>query len=160
MLDLKETMNKIETVSTRQASVTDIELLVPLFDAYRVFYGKSSDTLAARTFLLERFQHNQSVLFLALQPNGTAVGFTQLYPSFSSVSAARSFILNDLYVAPEARRSKVGARLLEAAATYGRAVGAIRLSLSTAIDNETAQALYASQGWVRDTKFYAYSLPL
>jgi len=137
-----------------------MESLVPLFDAYRVFYGKASDVAVARSFLLERFQHNQSVLFLALQANGTAVGFTQLYPSFSSVSAARTFILNDLYVVPEARRSGVAIKLLEAAANHGRAVGAIRLSLSTAIDNDTAQALYVSQGWVRDTKFYAYSLPL
>ena len=153
-------MSQIETIQIRQASVADIALLVPLFDAYRVFYGKSSDFALARTFLLERFQHNQSVLFIALQSNGTAVGFTQLDPSFSSVSAARTFILNDLYVVPEARRSGVAAKLLEAAANYGRAVGAIRLSLSTAIDNETAQALYASQGLVRDTQFYVYNLPL
>jgi ribosomal protein S18 acetylase RimI-like enzyme len=153
-------MSQTESIQVRQASAADIELLVPLFDAYRVFYGKASDVAVARLFLLERFQHNQSVLFIALQPNGAAVGFTQLYPSFSSVSAARAFILNDLYVVPEARRSRVAVKLLEAAANYGRAVGAIRLSLSTAIDNDAAQALYVSQGWVRDIKFYAYSLPL
>ena len=153
-------MSKTESIQTRQACVADIALLVPLFDAYRVFYGKSSDVALARSFLLERFQHNQSVLFIALQTNGAAVGFTQLYPSFSSVSAARTFILNDLYVVPEARRSGVAVKLLEAAANYGRAVGAVRLSLSTAMDNETAQALYVSQGWVRDTKFYAFNLLL
>ena len=153
-------MNQTECIHTRQASVADIALLAPLFDAYRVFYGKSSDLAVARSFLLERFQHNQSVLFIALRSNGEALGFTQLYPSFSSVSVARTFILNDLYVVPEARRSGVAAKLLEAAANYGRTHGAIRLSLSTAIDNEMAQALYVSQGWVRDTKFYAYSLPL
>lgn len=153
-------MNQTASIQTRQASIADIALLVPLFDAYRVFYGKSSDVAVAHSFLLERFRHHQSVIFIALQTTGEAVGFTQLYPSFSSVSMARAFILNDLYVAPEVRRSGVAAKLLEAAADYGRAVGAIRLSLSTAIDNETAQALYVSQGWVRDTKFYAYSLPL
>lgn len=153
-------MSQIESFQIRQASVADIALLAPLFDAYLVFYGKPSDISVANAFLLERFQHNQSVLFIALQTNGTAVGFTQLYPSFSSASVARTFILNDLYVVPECRRSGVAATLLQAAANYGRAVGAIRLSLSTAIDNETAQALYLSEGWVRDTKFYAYSLPL
>lgn len=153
-------MTQLESIQTRQASVADIALLAPLFDAYRVFYGKPSDIGVAQAFLLERFQHNQSVLFIALQANGAAVGFTQLYPSFSSVSAARTFILNDLFVVPEARRSGVAGKLLGAAKNYGRAVGAIRLSLSTAIDNESAQALYESQGWVCDTKFYAYSLPL
>lgn len=153
-------MNQTASIQVRQASVADVALLVPLFDAYRVFYGQSSDVALARAFLLERFQHNQSVLFIALRTDGAAVGFTQLYPSFSSVSAARTFILNDLYVVPEARRSGVAVKLLDAAASYGRAVGAVRLSLSTAIDNEQAQALYVSRGWVRDTRFYAFNLPL
>jgi len=152
-------MNTIEC-HTRQASIADLDLLSPLFDAYRQFYGKPADLALARDFLLERFRHQQSVLFLALDDAGQALGFTQLYPSFSSVSAARTFILNDLYVAPSARRGGIAAQLLQAAADYGRALGAVRLSLSTAVDNETAQALYAAQGWVRDTKFQAYTLAL
>jgi GNAT superfamily N-acetyltransferase len=153
-------MSDSSNIQVRQASVADLEALVPLFDGYRQFYGKPSDIPLARAFLLERFEHNQSVIFIATQLNGSAVGFTQLYPSFSSVSAARIFILNDLFVAPDARRSGVGIKLLEAAAQFGRGVGAIRLSLSTATDNESAQALYVSQGWVRDTKFYTYNLTL
>jgi GNAT superfamily N-acetyltransferase len=153
-------MSDSSNIQVRQASISDLDALVPLFDGYRQFYGKPSDTALARSFLLERFQHNQSVIFIALRSNGTAVGFTQLYPSFSSVSAARTFILNDLFVATEARCHGVGIKLLEAAATFGRSVGAVRLSLSTATDNEKAQALYTSQGWIRDTKFYAYSLSL
>ena len=125
-----------------------------------MFYDERSDVPVARVFPLERLQHNQSVVFFALWKTGSAVGFTQLYPGFSSVSMARSFTLNDLYVVSGARRSKVGAKLLEAAAAYSRAEGAVRLSLSTAMDNEAAQALYASEGWVRDTKFCVYSLPL
>ena len=147
-------------IEVRQASVMDLEVLVPLFDGYRQFYGQPGDLTVARAFLLERFEHNQSVIFIATRRDGSAVGFTQLYPSFSSVSAARTFILNDLFVAPTARRCGVGIKLLEAAAQFGRAVGAVRLSLSTAIDNESAQALYVAQGWIRDTKFYAYSLSL
>jgi GNAT superfamily N-acetyltransferase len=153
-------VSNFSSIQVRQASVSDLETLAPLFDAYRQFYGKPSDAALARSFLLERFQHNQSVIFIATQPNGTAIGFTQLYPTFSSVSAARTFILNDLFVVPEARRSGVGSKLLEAAAQFGPSVGAVRLSLSTAMDNEMAQALYVSHGWVRDTQFYAYSLSL
>ena len=153
-------MSQMQSFHARQASVADIEALTALFDAYRVFYGKPSDLALARSFLLERFQHNQSVIFLALQSDGTAVGFTQLYPSFSSVSAARSFILNGLFVAPAVRRAGVAAELLAAAASYGRAVGAIRLALSTAISNESAQALYVSEGWVRDSDFHTYSFTL
>lgn len=153
-------MIPLDKHSIRQATVADLDRLAPLFDAYRQFYGKPADPALARDFLLERFRHNQSVLFLAVDGNGAGLGFTQLYPSFSSVSVARTFILNDLYVSPPARRSGVGAGLLQAAADYGRAVGASRLSLSTAVDNDFAQALYATQGWVRDTQFHAYTLAL
>src|SRR6266699_3356408 len=86
-------------------------LLLPLFDAYRQFYRKPSDPGLARRFLLERFQHNQSVVFLAMRRDGSAVGFTQLFPSFSSASAARILVLNDLFVLPETRRMRVGTRL-------------------------------------------------
>lgn len=153
-------MNKIKNTCIRQANITDIDLITPLFDAYRVFYGKPADPKKARNFILERFQHNESIIFIALQADEHAVGFTQLYPGFSSVQAARTFILNDLYVLPEVRRSGVALGLLEAAERYGRAAGAINLTLSTAIDNEAAQALYASQGWTRETGFYTYTLQL
>src|SRR5690554_7323702 len=69
------------------------------------------------------------MLFVA-EVEGRAVGFTQLYPTFSSVSMARTFVLNDLFVSPEARKSGVGRGLLSAAAHYAREVGAIRLSRS------------------------------
>ena len=75
-----------------------------------------------RRFLLERFQHNQSILFLAVRQNGSAVGFTQFFPSFSSVSDGRILILNDLFVEPDAHRMRVGSLLLSAAANFGRAV--------------------------------------
>src|SRR5579872_290200 len=110
----------------RQATVLDLDLLVPLFDAYRQFYRQPSEPERARRFLRERFEHNQSVIFLALD-GATAAGFTQLYPSFSSGAMARIFILNDLFVDPGARGSGVGSALLQAAAEYGRRVGALRL---------------------------------
>ncbi len=147
-------------VILRQATVFDLELIVPLFDAYRQFYRKPGDAELARRFLRERFEHNESIVFLALKEDGTAVGFTQLYRTFSSVSAAPILILNDLYVRPEGRREKTGSLLLEAAARYGRAVGAVRLTLSTEVTNSTAQALYEGEGWVRRDEFYTYDLAL
>ena len=143
----------------RQAVVRDLETLVPLFDAYRQFYRQTSDQAGAREFLRARFEHGQSVSFLAFV-DGVAVGFMQLYPSFSSASMARIFVLNDLFVSPEERRCGVGTALLSAAADYGRLVGAIRLSLSTELTNQTAQALYEGVGWQRDTVFCGYQLTL
>ena len=147
-------------VAVRQATVSDLDLLAPLFDAYRQFYRKPSDLGLARRFLLERFQHNQSIIFLAVRQDGSAVGFTQLFPSFSSVSATRILILNDLFVRPEARRARVGSMLLAAAASFGRAVGAVRLTLSTEVTNDVARALYETEGWTRQTDFYVYNMTL
>src|SRR6266849_2449617 len=151
-------MSEHHDFAVRQATIFDLDLLAPLFDAYRQFYRKPSDLVLARRFLLERFQHNQSIVFLAVRPDGSAVGFTQLFPSFSSASAARILILNDLFVGPEARRMRVGSLLLSAAASFGRAVGAVRLTLSTEVTNEAAQALYEAEGWTRQTDFYVYNL--
>ena len=147
------------THTVRQATVDDVEQLVPLFDAYRQFYGRTSDAAAARTFLLARFANRESTLFIAHEGD-TAIGFAHLYPSFSSVSLARIFILNDLFVQEQARRTRVASSLLSAAATFAVSLGAVRLSLSTALTNDAAHALYRSAGWNRDQQFSVYHLAL
>jgi GNAT superfamily N-acetyltransferase len=147
-------------ITVRQATIGDLDLIAPLFDAYRQFYRKSPDLELARQFLLERFQHNEAVIFLALDEAGTAVGFVQLFPSFSSGAAASILVLNDLFIVPAARRTGVGKLLMQAAADYGKAVGAVRMTLSTEVTNTTAQALYEAEGWKRQTDFYVYNLAL
>ena len=147
------------THTVRQATVDDVEQLVPLFDAYRQFYGRTSDAAAARAFLLARCANKESTLFIAYKGD-TAIGFAQLYPSFSSVSLARIFILNDLFVQEQARRTRVASSLLSAAATFAVSLGAVRLSLSTALTNDAAHALYRSAGWNRDQQFSVYHLAL
>jgi len=143
------------TLTVRQAALDDLEALVPLFDGYRQFYGRASDPSAAREFLLARFNHGQSALFIA-HVDDMPVGFTQLYPSFSSVSLARVFVLNDLFVQEDRRRKGVASKLISAATEFARALGAVRLTLSTAIANTTAQSVYQSAGWKRDEQFYVY----
>lgn len=133
---------------------------MPLFDGYRQFYKQPSDLVVARDFLRDRFEHQQSVIFIAESAGGAGLGFTQLFPSFSSVSAARIFVLNDLYVSDEARRLGVGAALLSAAADYARSIDAVYLMLSTAVDNTAAQALYEREGWRRDEEYLTYNLKL
>ena len=149
----------MSAIHVRQAVLADLDAVADLFDHYRQFYGQASDLAAARAFLKARFEHGESTIFLA-ESEGQALGFTQLYPSFSSVSMARVFVLNDLYVIPTARRLGVGQSLLNAAAVHAKQLGAVRLSLTTAVDNQSAQALYESQGWGRDQKFYTYHLAL
>lgn len=147
-------------ITVRRAQLADVATVAPLFDAYRQFYGKPSDPELAARFLTERIANGESVVYVAETRDGQAVGFTQLYPSFSSVSAGRIYIVNDLFVAPAARRANVGRALLHAAGEFARGKGALRLSLSTARSNEQAQALYESEGWARDEQYYHYSLAL
>lgn len=149
----------MQTLNVRQATLADLPALAVLFDAYRQFYGRSPDLAGARAFLLERFNHGESVLFIAHQGEA-AVGFTQLYPSFSSVSMARVFVLNDLFVQAQARKAGVASSLLAAAADYAKAFGAVRLTLTTNIDNTVAQSVYAAQGYKRDQEFFVYHLAL
>ncbi|HEX7917505.1 GNAT family N-acetyltransferase [Rudaea sp.] len=144
----------------RQASIHDLDMVAPLFDAYRRFYAQPGDLDRARGFLRERFAHHESVILLASDADGSALGFTQLYPVFSSVRCVRAYLLNDLFVAPAARKHGVGAQLLTAAATFARANGAASMSLSTATDNAAAQHLYEALGWKRETGFLEYHLPL
>jgi GNAT superfamily N-acetyltransferase len=144
-------------VRTRRASVADLDVLAPLFDGYRSFYRQPSDLALARSFLEERLSRRDSIVFLA-ESDGKAIGFTQLYPSFSSIRARRIYVLNDLFVRPDARRHGAAQALLDQAAVFAREEGAARLTLSTAIDNFPAQARYAKSGWQRDEAFYVYNL--
>ena len=145
--------------TVRQATIYDLDQLVPLFDSYRQFYGRESDRRAAREFLLARFHNKESTVFIAHE-NEKAIGFTQLYPSFSSISLARIYILNDLFVHEQARRKGVASALMSAAVQFATASGADRLALSTAITNAAAQALYHSAGWKRDDQFLVYDFEI
>lgn len=139
-----------------QASLFNLEQLIPLFDDYRVFYKQDSNLQAARKFLNERFKNNDSVIFLAMASDGTGLGFTQLYPSFSSVSMQRTYILNDLYVISEVRKTGIGEALMEAAKQFAITSGSKGLTLETDIDNP-AQKLYQKLSWKKDTEVNHYT---
>lgn len=149
-------MNRIHI---RRASIDDLGLVSPLFDLYRQFYEQDSDVAKAENFLAQRLQNNESVIFLAFD-GADAVGFTQLYPGFSSVSMARTFLLNDLYVVASHRRHGVGALLLKAAVAHAQSAQAVRISLTTNVANTTAQAVYEAQGWAREQAFLTYNFKL
>lgn len=143
----------------RRATLADLPLLVPLFDAYRQFYGQPSDPGRAERFLRERLAGGESVVYLAEQ-TGAPLGFVQLYASFWSVAACRSWILNDLFVSPAHRRTGAGRALMDRARAHAEETGAGGLSLATQRTNLTAQRLYESLGWQRDEEFFHYELPL
>ena len=146
-------------VTIRRATLIDLDDAARLFNGYRTFYERDAALEAERAFLRERMANDESVIFLACD-GPRAVGFAQLYPSFSSTSMVRSWILNDLFVDPEARGRGVGRALMEHIADFGRASGAARLTLETARDNHPAQRLYKAMGWETSDGFIEFVLDL
>jgi len=143
------------TLHDRQAVLSDLDDLALLFNDFREFQGKTGDLAGARQFLLDRFSHGESVVFVA-HADGVPVGFAQLYPSFSFTALARVFILNDLYVRDAGRRQGVASGLLTAIEDYAWAFGAVRVTLNVARTNTRGQALYEARGWQQDQEHYMY----
>lgn len=147
------------TASIRRAGITDLDRIAPLFNAYRRFYGQPDDIARAHDWLHARLARGESVVLLA-ERDGVALGFTQLYPMFSSVRASRIWILNDLYVDASARRCGIARALLDAAAAFAQRDGAARVMLETSRDNQGARALYRAAGWGEDdSQWYSVELP-
>ena len=131
----------------------DVSLVAILFDAYRVFYKQSSDLQAAFDFLEQRVDKNESTIFMAIL-QGEAVGFIQLYPVFSSVSLKPAWLLNDLYVAENARRQGVAEALLQQAKQFALETKAAYVMLQTSEDNYKAQSVYEKNGWIKLNDFF------
>ena len=156
-----KTATAIEIV---QAGLKDLDQVVPLFNAYLQFYKLPSNEEAARRFLHARLMNSEAVIFLAVEEAAKkkrerpALGFTLLYPTWSSLSQRRWWNLNDLYVVPEARQRGVARALMERARQLAEDTGASGLGLETAKDNVPAQKLYEQLGWKREEEFFRYEL--
>jgi len=143
-----------------RANTEHLDAVAKLFDGYRGFYGQPSNLAQSRTFIAERMAGNESAIFLVEDESSQALGFVQLYPTFSSIDAHRTWLLSDLFTTPAARGRGVGRLLMNTARDFALQTGAKGLVLETATNNFTAQGLYESLGWVRNTDYYTYNLDL
>ena len=141
-----------------QATIDDLEGVSRLFNLYREFYRQPSDPEGAKSYIRARLENEESIIFTVRNKDNEYLGFTQLYPVFSSISMKKSWILNDLYVDASARNQGIGELLLQQAKELALKTGAAGISLSTAVDNHTAQHLYEKNGYVRDEAFFHYEL--
>ncbi|ANI55352.1 GNAT family N-acetyltransferase [Pseudomonas sp. DR 5-09] len=148
------------TLRALRATTTHLDAVAKLFDVYRGFYGQPSNLEQSRAFIAERMAGNESAIFLVEDESGEALGFVQLYPTFSSIDAHRTWLLSDLFTTPAARGRGVGRLLMNTVRDFAVEIGAKGLVLETATDNVTAQGLYESLGWVRYTGYYTYTLDL
>jgi ribosomal protein S18 acetylase RimI-like enzyme len=145
-----------------QATLEHLDLLTPLFVKYREFYGELPYPDSSRDFLEKRLRREESVIYLALpvDDDSKLLGFCQLYPSYSSLSLKRVWILNDIYVAEDARRQLVADHLIQKAKKMARETQAVRMRVSTSANNDVAQKVYESIGFREDTQFKNYVLPI
>ena len=134
-----------------QATELHTNEVAVLFDAYRMYYDQAPDFKGALDFITQRIAQKDSVIFVALL-DAEIIGFTQLYPIFTSLGMKRGWLLNDLYVLEEHRGMGAGKALLDKAAAYGKSTNAAWLMLQTYIANTRAQKLYKKEGFKNDTK--------
>lgn len=146
-------------ISIHQAGPDDLDTLESLFSGYLAFYERKHDAPSIRKFLGDRIENKQSIIFVATS-EGKALGFTQLYPAFASLSLKPSWILNDLFVIPDARGMGVANALMAAARQLAAEKNACEIFLQTARSNHKAQALYEKLHYQRDDEFLVYTLSI
>ena len=143
-----------------RATIDDVDTVAPLVTAYRAFYRQTPALPTERAFIERNLREKRSTVFIARNEVQEAVGFVQLFQTYSTVRLGPQLILEDLFVDPSVRRGGVATALMKRAMEYAREIGATGMFLETAMDNATAQALYERLGWTREDTFYKYNAPM
>lgn len=139
----------------KRATLEDLNPLAVLFDEYRQFYGASSNVALSYQFLKQRFQNEESVIFIHVKDQ-VFTGFILLYLGFSSVACSTYYILDDVYVTPSYRRQGSAKQLIDTAILFARQKNAQRISLDTQKNNYQSHQLYEQMGFVKDSEFQTY----
>ncbi|WP_211196209.1 N-acetyltransferase [Flavobacterium sp. H122] len=144
-------------IEIKKINSTESEIVTELFDKYRIFYKQPSDIELANIYIKERLEQNEAQIYVAfIKENLKPIGFTLLYPKFSSVSAKKNWHIGDLYVEMDQRKKGIGEKLLNTALSFAKNEGANFISLNTAIDNYSAQKLYENFGFVKQEYLPGY----
>jgi len=152
----------VSKIEIKRIELNEANLVVGLFNQYRIFYGKLSDLGMAKAFIDARLENNESIIFVALEEN-RPVGFTQLYPKYSSARLTKNWILNDLFVDSDYRKQGIGEELIKTAMNFAKIQGSTFVQLETAVDNFSAQSLYEAIGFKKqepDNEFFPYKIDI
>jgi len=138
-------------VTIERVSEAALGELLPLMRGYCDFYevAPTDDELLALSRALIADPELEGVQLLA-RDDGRAVGFATIFWSWATTSAGRIGVMNDLFVAPEARGSGVAEALIEACRAECASRGAGKLTWQTAPDNAAAIKLYDRIGATRE----------
>jgi ribosomal protein S18 acetylase RimI-like enzyme len=144
----------------RKATTQDLDQLTKLFDQYVVFYKKPSNYEKHYSYLKERLENNEAIIFVAQDDENEdkLIGFALIYVTFSSLALNKILILNDLFVDSSARKKGIGEKLILQTVELAKELGANDIRLRTAKNNTVAQGLYHKMGFVREDFLYSYDL--
>lgn len=144
----------------RKATINDLDQLTTLFDQYVVFYKKPSNYEKHKSYLKDRIENNEAVIYIAFDEDNLekAIGFTLIYVTFSSLALNKILILNDLFVDSKTRKKGTGEKLILETVSLAKELGSNLIRLRTAKNNIIAQGLYHKMGFVRDEYLYSYDL--
>ena len=155
MLHVKDYFYMESSMIVKRAEFQDLEKLAILFDEYRQFYGSSSNLTLSYQFLKQRFENQQSVIFIHVKDD-VFTGFILLYLGFSTVACSTYYILDDVYVSPKFRRQGSAKQLIDTAILFATHKNALRISLETQRTNYQSQHLYEKMGFIKDEQYYTY----
>lgn len=139
-----------------EATLEHINITSDLFTKYLFFYQKTPNKEICKRYIEDRIKNNESKILIAYIDN-EPVGFCQLYFSFSSLSLAKTAILNDLYVESSYRNKGVGKKLIEEAEKFSKNNGYISIQLETEKTNNSAITLYENLGYQTSDSYLHYS---
>ena len=144
-------------MEVRLMQYSDIDQVAVLLEEFRLLYGAPPDLEKTLQYLKDRFENEQSKIFIALDGN-EYLGFCQMYPTFSSISLKKLYILKELYVVKSHRKKGVAKELIQHAEKSAKRFNTIGLIIETRITNQSALKFYDSVGYLKEGEHIYYYL--
>lgn len=124
----------------RLASELDLDILVNLFDDYRQSLGFKSEPKKCRYFVKTRLVENDSMILIALE-DSEALGFVQLYPSYSSLLLKSVWYFDDVFVEDKFRGKGIATELINKAKALALGTEVLLVKRTKVVNNEADQTL-------------------
>ncbi|AKU63152.1 hypothetical protein ADJ80_04990 [Aggregatibacter aphrophilus] len=140
-----------------KAEQWNLDILLPLFEEYRLSHGMAENPERTLTFLTNRIRFSESIFFLALDEDKKAVGFIQLYPRLSSLQLQRYWQLTDIFVRNISHKNDVYTALISKAKEFVSYTQSTRLTVEQDIQRHH---LLENEGFKLNPKKSVFELNL